>query len=111
MTQDPIRLADVIERVEKLEEEDHCSPSRVFESIKETRNRIEALEKLQDEIHGATMKFLGQIEEKNAEWLLKFVALQKQVDDQLDGRQQVNKAYGEMFANLQKQITLLQSRK
>ena len=71
--------------------------------------RVEALEKLQEEIHGATMKFLGEIEEQNKEWVLKFVRLQKQVDDQLDGRQQVNKAYGEMFANLQKQITLLQS--
>ena len=47
------------------------------------------------------------IEEQNKEWLLKFVRLQKQVDDQLDGRNQVNKAYGEMFANLQKQIELL----
>ena len=62
--------------------------------------RIEALEKLQDEIHGATMKFLGQIEAKNAEWLLKFVALQKQADDR-------HKAYGVMFVNLQKQIELL----
>jgi len=66
MIQDPIRLADVIERVEKLEEEDHCSPSRVFESIKETRNRIEALEKLADDRHKA--------------YGVMFVNLQKQIE-------------------------------
>jgi len=114
-------LGYVIERVKKLEEE-ALSPSKVFESIKETRQRVEALEKLQDEIHGATMKFLGGIEEENKKWLLKFVTLQKQVEknaifiDKLyetigKSFESRHKAYGEMFTNLQKQIKILQSRK